>query len=116
MDGFERIRDTLKTAGLLVYDPGKCPDVCQAQYLVVKPGGTYPFARTNKLGYTLATVFLFVPLAKYEELEPLAVQVQTLLKPLQSQVRPTGNISPDIIEDVYRAHSRTIEYMILKTL
>lgn len=116
MDAIERIRDTLKAAGLSVYKPGQCPDVCQAKYIVAKPGGTYPFAASNKVGFTLATVFLYVPLDKHEELEPLSAQVQTLLKPLQSQVRPTGNISPDIIEDLYRAHSRSIEYMVLKTL
>ncbi len=116
MDAAERMRTALKAAGILSYVPGQMTDVCQAAYTIVKPGGTTPFAGTNKVGYSLVTVFVYVPLASHGELEPLSALVQTTLKPLQSQVRPTGNISPDIIEDAYQAHSRSIEYMVLKTL
>ena len=116
MDAITRIREALLADGLAVYEPGQHPDVCKAPYLVVRQGETTPTAGTNKTGYTLATVFLYVPLNQYDQLATIAAQAQGLLEPLQPQVRPTGNLGPDIIEPDYKAHSRGMEYMILKKL
>ena len=115
MDGLERIRNTLTAAGLLVYDPSECRGVCQAAYTVVRDMGTYPMSG-NKTGYTLAEVINFVPIDNYDQLAAYTAQVKALLQPLKAQVRPTGNISPDMIREEYKAHQKSVEYMILKTL
>ena len=116
MDALEKIRETLQDADYLVYEPGQAPNACNAPYVVVRGGGTYPFAGSNKTGYTLANVTVYVPLDQYDQLATMTAQVQTLLTPLYNQARPTGNIGPDIIEEEYQAHSKSLEYMILKPL
>lgn len=116
MDGVERIRSVLKADGLLVYDPGNHPDKCKAPYVVVRQMGTYASIQSRLTGYTLAQVYVYVPLDAYGQLTGLAARVKQLLAPLHRQLRPTGHESPDMIEEEYRAHSRSIEYQILKPL
>ena len=115
MNGLTRIRSTLATAGMLVYEQAQAR-ACAAPYVVVRDMGTYPYAGNNKTGYTLAVVNVYVPMAGYSQLQTLIAQVQTLLKPLETQVEPTGNIGPDLIEEDYQAHSKSLEYRINRTL
>lgn len=116
MDGVKRIQTTLTDGGMLVYDPGAHPDVCSAAYIVVRPMGTYPTAESSRLGYRLVNVILYVPLDDHDQLDTMNNQVKELLDPLRSQIRPTGNVGADMIEAEYKAHSRSLEYMILKRL
>ena len=55
-----------------------------------------------------------LPLDAYETLPALEASAREALRGLASQVRPTGHVTADMIEEDYRAHTRAIEYMVLK--
>ncbi len=113
MADYRTIKKALIGAGIQTYAPGEKNGICTAPYAVIREAGTYPFA-VHKNGYTLWVVHLYVPLSKYRELAPLQERVKTVLKGF-SELKETGNVSPDIIEEKYQAHTRSMEYQLLRT-
>lgn len=112
----ERARKTLETAGFLVYAPGIFIGECKSPYIVIRHGGTYAAAIGGRVGNSILEVICYVPLAQYSELVPMTRRVKASMGTLSAQIRPTGHIGPDIIEQEYKAHSATIEYQVLKRL
>lgn len=110
----KRMCEALLAAGISAYAPGAHPDQCRAPYAVVRHSGLYATEISRRLCYALIQVHLYVPLDAYETLPALEASAREALRSLASQVRPTGHVTADMIEEDYRAHTRAIEYMVLK--
>lgn len=113
---YNDIVTALKEAGIAVYHPGARAGVCTEPYTVVQDSGTYQYAASRRLGYTLVLVHCYVPLGNYPALALLAGRVKDALRPLLPDLRPTGNEGLHEINDTFRAHESTVEYLIQKKL
>jgi hypothetical protein len=113
---YSDITSALSAAGIDVMLPGAKQDVCLAPYVVVQRLGTFPFAGTRGAGYSLVAVHCFVPLGRYPSLAPLAERVKDALRPLEPDLRPSGGESAHFINDRFRAHAVTLQYVVLRTL
>ena len=102
----------LSRAGIEVALPGYRTGICTSPYVVVQNNGTYRFAQSPALGYTLFTVHCYVPLYGYEQLERLIERVKSALKPLEPDLRPAGNEGVFQINDSFKAHEGSVQYMI----
>ena len=113
---YSAITAALSAAGIDVLLPGAKPDVCLAPYVVVQRLGTFPFAASRDVGYSPVAVHCFVPLGCYHSLAPLAEAVRSALRPLEPDLRPSGEESAHFINDKFRAHAVTLQFVILRTL
>ena len=113
---YSDITSALSDAGIDVALPGAKQGVCLAPYVVVQQTGTYRFAQSDGLGYSLITIHCYVPLAGYPMLSSLLERVRAALIPLQPDLRPAGNESPHIINDHFRAHEGSAQYIVQKRL
>ena len=105
------IIDELSEAGIDVAFHGAKQDICIAPYVVVQKMGTFPYAQSNALGYSLYSVHCYVPLYGYELLDNLIERVKAALKCLEPDLRPLGSESAHLINDKFRAHEGSIQYM-----
>ncbi len=106
----------LAAAGISVYYPAAKQEICREPYAVVQNGGTYRYASSDRVGYSLVTVHCYVPVGRYPLLDILVGQVRTALSALSPDLRPTGRESVHIVNDRFRAHECTVEYMVQKKL
>ena len=113
---YSDIINTLAGAGIDVAHPGAKQTICLAPYAVVQVAGTYPFAVSRRLGYTLITVHCYVPLSSYQQLSVLTERVRAALRSLEPDLRPTGGEGVHLINDKFRAHHGTVQYMLLRRL
>lgn len=111
---YKNIVSALTKAGIAVYDPGLKIGICTAPYVVVQESGSYRFAESWRLGYTLIEVHCYVPLNQYAALAELVNFVKSALRPLYPDLRPTGTVQPYGINDKFKAHQAAVEYQILK--
>ena len=111
---YSDIIHTLSDAGLDVALPGAKQDVCTSPYVVVQDAGTYPFAGAPALGYSLFTVHCYVPLRAYRQLPILIESVKSALAALAPDLRPTGDSGVHLINDKFRAHEGSVQYVILR--
>ena len=112
----ERAQKLLTDAGLLVYAPGQHAGACQAPYVVVHNYGSYPTIQARRLTYGLLMIRCYVPLngQQAETLAALVSRIKEVMRGMRDQARRTGQESPDMIEDGFKALSRSVEYQILK--
>ena len=110
------IFETLSDAGIDVALPGIKQDICTFPYAVVQMSGTYPYAVSPGLGYTLITVHCYAPLNGFRQLGMLIERVKNALKGLEPDLRPTGNDGVQLINDKFRAHEGSVQYMIMRSL
>lgn len=117
MTAIERAKSLLKSAGLRVYDAGVHPDVCKSPYLVVRTDGTYS-AGNRLTGYSLLDIHCYVPLSDNhtDELDRLSYSARAAMRGMVRQAVFTGDESPDMLEDRFRAYSRTLTYRVLKNM
>lgn len=108
------IQNALMTAGIDVRSPAAKQGVCTSPYVVAQDMGTYRYAQSNRLVYTLISVHCYVPLVNYDELSVLVQQVETALEELAPDLRPTGSRGIHTINDKFRAHETYLEYMVQK--
>ena len=113
---YNDILETLSTAGIEVHYPSSKQGVCNSPYVVVQNFGTYDYAQSRRLGYTLIEVHCYVPVNQYQQLDSFISSVKAALAPLTLDLRPTGNEGIPDINDTFRAHTGYIEYMIQKRL
>lgn len=113
---YENIQDALSAAGIEVRYPGIKQGICTSPYAVIQDLGTYPYAESNRLGYTVVGVHCYAPLNQYPELYRLIKRVKSALETLAPDLRPTGNESNHTINNDFRAHESYVEYMIQKRL
>ena len=110
------IFQTLSDAGIDVALPGAKQDVCTFPYVMVQETGTFPYAVSPGLGYTLMTVHCYAPLGAYRQLDILIDRVKAALLPLAPDLRPSGDQGVHIINDKFRAHHGTVQYLVQKRL
>lgn len=110
------IINRLSGDGLDVALPGYRNGVCSSPYVVVQKSGTYRYAQSPALGYTLFTVHCYVPLYSYEQLDTLIRRVKSALKALEPDLRPVGNEGIFTINDSFKAHEGYLEFMLQKRL
>lgn len=113
---YQDIQEALSAAGIEVRYPGAKQGICTLPYTVVQNFGTYQYADSNRLGYTVIAVHCYVPLNQYPELQKLINRVKAALSPLYPDLRPTGSESNHTINDNFKAHESYVEYMIQKRL
>ena len=112
---WKQIYTKLKEKGLNPYAPGQHTGECKKRYCVIKESSQVPFFRSNRLGYRLVDIILFVPLASYIKMDPYMQEVRAAIKELPN-LRKTGNETPVIVDDGAKAYTTSIEYQIIKTL
>lgn len=112
----ETIRDALRTAGIETADPAACLGVCFAPYTVVQNMGTFRYAQSDRLAYTLMAVHCYAPLADYAGLKRLVGQVREALLPLAPDLRSLGGEGAHLVNDTFRAHETRLEYIIQKRM
>ena len=113
---YDDIVTALAGAGITVKYPGAKQGVCTAPYAVVQDFGTYPYAQSAHLGYTLIQIHCYAPVGNYPALPLLISQVKTALAPLAADLRPTGSEGIHDINDVFKAHTGYVEYILQKRL
>lgn len=113
---YNDIITALSGAGIAVYHPGMKEGVCTAPYVVVQNTGTYQYAQSQRLGYTLMSVICYAPIGRYGELDALIARVKAALASLAPDLRPTGNEGIHTVNDRFRAYESYVEYMLQKRL
>lgn len=113
---YHDVMTALTAAGITVKYPGAKPGVCNSPYVVVQNFGTYPYAQSSHLGYTLIEVHCYVPVNQYPQLDSLISSVKAALAPLVADLRPTGNEGIHDINEPFKAHTGYVEYMLQKRL
>lgn len=108
-----RIYNTLKSAGLNPYWPGKHQGECRERYCVVKAGSQVPFFNSNKTGYKLIDIIVYTPISSYTQLDPYIKEIKTALKDLP--LRYAGE-TPVITDESKQAYTTSVQYQILKKL
>lgn len=112
---WQTIYNKLKEKGLNPYPPGRHQGECKERYCVVKENSQVPFFNSNRVGYKLIDIIVFVPLASYIQVEPYMQEIRVAMKELP-YLRKTGNETPTIVDDEKKAYTTSIEYQILKKL
>ncbi len=112
---WKKIYLKLQEKGLNPYAPGQHEGQCMERYCVIKESSQVPFFRSNRTGYRLIDIIVFVPIASYIKVEPYVKEIKAALKEL-SFLRYTGNETPLITDDEVKAYTTSIEYQIIKTL
>jgi hypothetical protein len=112
---WKSIYTKLKEKGLNPYAPGQHQGLCTEKYCVVKESSQVPFFRSNRTGYRLIDIIVFVPLASYIQVKPYVDSIKTALKEL-SFLRKTGNETPIITDDEVKAYTTSVEYQIIKKM
>lgn len=107
--------DKLKTEGLNPYPPGTHSGLCTIPYCVVKDGSQFPTINSNRLGYSLIDLIIFVPVSSYVALGTYAKNIRIAMKEL-TNLRKTGNETPPVPDSEKEAYTMSIEYQILKKL
>ena len=110
-----RARMLLKAAGILAYEPGQHTGECKAPYVVVHRYGNYQTIESARLRYSLLLLHCYVPITgdQTAALSALVDQTKTIMTAMATQARPTGREEPDMIDDTYKALTRSIEYQVL---
>lgn len=111
---YSDIQTTLARAGITVFDPAAKQDICHQPYAVVQNMGSYRYAQSDKLVYTLLSVHCYVPLNRYGELDGLIDRVKNALTALAPDLRPMGNEGIHTINDRFRAYESYVQYLVQK--
>ncbi|MBQ9901073.1 MAG: hypothetical protein IJM51_01615 [Clostridia bacterium] len=106
------IVNRLLDAGIDVAMPGTKQGICTSPYAVVQNAGTFRYAQSDRLGYTLITVHCYVPLYNYEQLDTLLQSVRSSLDALYPDLRFAGNEGAHIINDHFKANEGSLQYII----
>lgn len=109
------IYDHLKARDLNPYLPGQHRGECEERFCVIKESTQVPYFYSNKLGYRLIDIIVFVPLNSYIAVEPYVNEIKSAMKELKF-LRKTGNETPVIVDDTKKAYTTSIEYQIQKKL
>jgi len=109
------IFDKLREKGLNPYAPGQHKGLCNERHCVVKENTQVPYFNSNKVGYRLVDIILFVPINSYVAVEPYMKEIRSAMKEL-TFLRKTGNETPVITDDEKKAYTTSIEYQIIKKL
>ena len=109
------IYDHLKAKNLNPYFIGQHKGECTERYCVIKENSQVPYFNSNKTGYRLIDIILFVPVNSYIQVELYIKEIRAAMKELVF-LRKTGNETPIITDDKKKAYTTSIEYQIIKKL
>lgn len=109
------IYDHLKAKNLNPYFPGQHKGECEKRFCAIKENTQVPYFNSNKVGYRLIDIIVFVPLNSYIAVEPYVNEIKAAMKEL-TFLRKTGNETPVITDDDKKAYTTSIEYQIIKKL
>lgn len=104
----------LAKLGCEVYSPGQKRDKCEKSYVVIRENGTNAMVG-NVAGYKLFDIIIYHPIDNYSTMEPYVESVKNALKDI-SELRPTGNETPPIIDDEVKAYTTSVLYQQFKQL
>ena len=113
---WERAYLHLKSKSVDVYSPGQHRGKCTSPYVVVKNNGTNGFEGSNKIGSQSLDIITYYPATNYSGIEPYTGQIQDFLKELKQYIRPTGNVTPIILDNSVNGYTQTIEYQTFQRL
>lgn len=115
MDACDKAREHLTAQSILCYKPGVHLNKCKEPYVVVRGGGAYAqgMSGSTSIGYRIVTLYCFVP-REGGDLPALVAKVKAAMRELRSQMKPTGNEGPEMIEQEYDARSQSIEYRVMR--
>lgn len=110
-----KIFDYLEENDIEVYFVGQKTGTCTSNYVVVKDAGTLGYDGGNKVGNQLIDLLFFVPQNCYTEMEEFKNNIKELMKDF-NEVRYTGQETPIITDDDYKALSCSVMYQNQKLL
>lgn len=113
---WERAYLHLMSKGIDVYSPGQHEGKCTNPYVVLKNNGITGFEGSNQIGSQIIDIILYYPSTNYSNIEPYTYQIQRILKELSEYLRPTGNITPVILDDSANGYTQTLEYQTFQKL
>lgn len=109
------IYDHLKDKDLNPYFIGQHSGECKERFCIVREGSQMASISSNKVGYRVIDVILFVPLNSYIQVDPYIKELRAAMKEL-SYLRKTGTETPAIVDDEKQAYTASIEYQLFKKL
>ncbi|WP_123053148.1 hypothetical protein [Clostridium sp. JN-1] len=113
---WERVFLCLKSKGVDIYSPGQHKGKCTNPYIVLKNTGTTGFEGSNQIGSQTLDVIIYCPSSNYSNTEPYTSQIQSFLSELKEYIRPTGNITPIVLDDSVNGYTQSIEYQTFQRL
>ena len=96
-----------------VYFVGQKFGICNKKYVVIRDAGTIPIY-SNKAGTQIIDIIGYVPESKYIEIEEFKENIKETMKEYAARI--TGEESPVIPEDSFKAYSFSITYQIQKLI
>ena len=96
-----------------VYFVGQKFGICNKKYVVIRDAGTIPIY-SNKAGTQIIDIIGYVPESKYIEIEEFKENIKETMKEYAARI--TGEESPVIPEDSFKAYSFVITYQIQKLI
>lgn len=112
---WQRIYTHLKDNGLNPFPPGQHEGICKKRYCVIRESPQVPYFNSNKIGYCLIDIIIFMPISSYIKVKPYQDRIRAALREL-SFLRKTGNETPIITDNEVKAYTTSIEYQIMKRL
>ena len=103
----------LKSSGFETYFIGQKKGACTRKYIVIRDAGTIPIY-SNKAGTQIIDIIGYVPESKYIEIEEFKENIKETMKEYAARI--TGEESPVIPEDDFKAYSFSITYQIQKLI
>ncbi|MBV4441152.1 hypothetical protein [Clostridium tyrobutyricum] len=113
---WERVFLLLKSKGVDVYSPAQHEGKCTSSYIVLKNTGTMGFQGSNQIGSQTLDIIIYCPKTNYSNIEPYTIQIQDFLSELKDYIRPTGNITPVVLDDTVNGYTQTVEYQTFQRL
>ncbi|MBB6716270.1 hypothetical protein [Clostridium gasigenes] len=93
------------------YSIGEHQGECTEAYVVLKFDNQQASMNNSQCGWQFVHVFLYAPLADITVLDDMLEDTQKVLK---GNLEPTGDITPELIDDEKKAYFRRIKYKIPK--
>lgn len=113
---WERVFLCLKGKGVDVYSPGQHKGKCTSPYVVIKNTGALGFEGSNQIGSQTIDIIIYYPSTNYSGIEPFTNQIQDFLRELKQYIRPTGTITPVILDSSVEGYTQSIEYQTFQKL
>lgn len=104
----------LKDLGYKVYSIGQHEGLCTEPYIVLKQNGQYGNDGAIT-GYGIIDVIAFYPLGSYSKIERFKNKLLEDLKKF-SNIKFTGEITPDIVDDSKKAYTFSTKLQIHKLI
>lgn len=105
----------LKSKGYDVYFPGQKVGECKKQYLVVRDDGLAQFQQLSS-NRQLYSILVYVPLARYGDLEPLVNRLEEDMKGMHPMIASMHFRTPSFQDDSVKAHMISTQYRNIKTM